>query len=346
MIEYTVPGASLHGKAELACACFDINSSRCLESRHWRRPACLVNTCLHYLHCHRPHVREQPTCRTSLVILGGRSSIFTKMERICITSKEIFSLNKAFCPSCIWRFTLRNKPLSVLPAHPRRALSNSHHLRRADTARATTTHDVQDQAYPLKGYYQILKTPTRAPRSAPESTNGDEQQSSADKLSIVFGTRLAGPGYSSTRYHPSATPETTWKRINGVAVPPRPEEPDNCCMSGCVHCVWDDYRDDVEEWAVRVQEAQNRRPHKKKGTPQTLLGENKRQQGAATRREVASASMSMDDDGGGSETNWDFGPGGQGVSDDLFSNIPVGIREFMKTEKRLKEKHSRDRDHA
>jgi len=48
--------------------------------------------------------------------------------------------------------------------------------------------------------------------------------------------------------------------------------------------------------------------------------------------------ISMDDDGGGSETNW-----GTGLETDLFGDIPVGIREFIKSEKRLKEKHARER---
>jgi hypothetical protein len=44
----------------------------------------------------------------------------------------------------------------------------------------------------------------------------------------------------------------------------------------------------------------------------------------------------MDDDGGGSQAIWDpLGAGGG----DLFADIPVGIREFMKTEKKLKERH-------
>ncbi len=30
----------------------------------------------------------------------------------------------------------------------------------------------------------------------------------------------------------------------------RPKEPDNCCMSGCVHCVWDTYREEVEVWVA------------------------------------------------------------------------------------------------
>ena len=46
----------------------------------------------------------------------------------------------------------------------------------------------------------------------------------------------------------------------------------------------------------------------------------------------------MDDDGGGSEANWDLGEPLES-QDDLMKNIPVGIREFMRTEKMLKEKH-------
>ena len=56
-----------------------------------------------------------------------------------------------------------------------------------------------------------------------------------------------------------------------------------------------------------------------------------------SRPEVTSASGSMDDDGGGSEGLWDSaltaGPG-----EDLFQSIPVGIREFMATEKRLRDR--------
>lgn len=62
------------------------------------------------------------------------------------------------------------------------------------------------------------------------------------------------------------------------------------------------------------------------------------------RKEVESASTSMDDDGGGSETNWELPAVPEtGIGeDDLFKGIPVGIREFMKTEKKLREKKSSD----
>ncbi|RAL13642.1 uncharacterized protein BO97DRAFT_342159 [Aspergillus homomorphus CBS 101889] len=143
-------------------------------------------------------------------------------------------------------------------------------------------------------------------------------------MAIVFGTRLAGPGRTS-RYDPGAAPDATWKTVNGVAIPPRPEEPDNCCMSGCVHCVWDDYRDELEEWAARLAQA------KAKSSPASD-GKDQRQ---TPRAEVNAASGSMDDDGGGSETNWTL----PDPNEDLFANIPVGIREFMKTEKKLRQRH-------
>jgi hypothetical protein len=101
-------------------------------------------------------------------------------------------------------------------------------------------------------------------------------------------------------------------------------------MSGCVHCVWDDYRDEVERWAVRVRQAQAKaRRIAGMGGPTV----------AESRPDVAEASASMDDDGGGSEALWD---GASAVApppgEDLFQSIPVGIREFMATEKRLRDR--------
>jgi hypothetical protein len=90
--------------------------------------------------------------------------------------------------------------------------------------------------------------------------------------------------------------------------------------------VWDDYRDEMEEWASRVASA------KAKGTTR----EPTRDLRQTPRAEVDNASLSMDDDGGGSETNWPVSVSDK--ADDLFAGIPVGIREFMKTEKKLKEK--------
>lgn len=118
-------------------------------------------------------------------------------------------------------------------------------------------------------------------------------------------------------------------------------------MSGCVNCVWDRYRDEMEEWvaasaraekALRAQQSQEG-PQLEK-IPDAVKGADQGPVGA----------LSMDDDGGGSETNWqtDLKMAGQPKiakdlwDDELYKNVPVGIREFMKQEKKLKEKHLKE----
>ena len=98
--------------------------------------------------------------------------------------------------------------------------------------------------------------------------------------------------------------------------------------------MWDDYRDEVEDWAVRLKEAQAKARGSGiiRGAPKAHMG----------RREVEEASGSMDDDGGGSETNWSTELGGSDP-DELFASIPVGIREFMRTEKRLRSMHQHEK---
>jgi hypothetical protein len=218
---------------------------------------------------------------------------------------------------------------------------------RSESPNGTPSHPKSFQAYPLSGYYlDLLSTPlphgnhgfkarqTTAPSSLspqpPTPPPTSDSQSPTDRMSIVFGSRLAGPGDRSARYsHNNMPPESTWKMINGVLIPPRPVEPDNCCMSGCAHCVWDDYRDDTEQWAHRLKEAQAKAGVAKR------KGKVLRQ---APRVEINGASTSFDDDGGGSEINWSM-PLANSEEDILFADIPVGIREFMKTEKRLRQKH-------
>lgn len=227
----------------------------------------------------------------------------------------------------------------------RRLFSNT----RLNNDTTTRNNSKTQQAYPLSGYYSDLLSFHQPPHNSKSPSSQLPPSSAAEpepeptkeqKLSIVFGTRLAGPGYQSTRYNPETTPpESTWKQINGVPIPPRPAEPDNCCMSGCVHCVWDDYRDDLEHWASRVRDARLTATATVADADATAdsraKGKDMRQN---PRKEVASASTSIDDDGGGSEANWDL-PAVPG-EEDLFKGIPVGIREFMKTEKKLREKKS------
>ncbi|KAG5367126.1 UPF0651 protein [Yarrowia sp. B02] len=49
--------------------------------------------------------------------------------------------------------------------------------------------------------------------------------------------------------------EKETRLIAGVRVPPRPQEPENCCMSGCINCVWEMYKEDIDHWQEKRTQA-------------------------------------------------------------------------------------------
>jgi len=155
----------------------------------------------------------------------------------------------------------------------------------------------------------------------PEPQPKTQKEETLEKARIVFGSKLAGPAERRKEIDAAS------KVVAGITVPPKPAEPDNCCMSGCVNCVWDLYRDDMEEWAEKSAQARAAIQAQRK----VGVGSSQMVAGSGVPTHVAT---SMDDDGGGSETNWDMDDGQDPGS--LFDDIPVGIREFMKTEKKLK----------
>lgn len=174
---------------------------------------------------------------------------------------------------------------------------------------------------PLKDVQPATSTAPAPP--PPEELPKTDREERLAKARVVFGSRLAGPAERRDQLDRES------QLIAGVKVPPKPDEPDNCCMSGCVNCVWDRYRDEIEEWASASAEA--RANLQSQRTAGQASGSMLERPGMPTH-----VATSMDDDGGGSETNWSAGEDGPV---DLFENVPIGIREFMRTEKMLKERH-------
>lgn len=206
------------------------------------------------------------------------------------------------------------------------------------------------QVIPIGDYYasilessssDVTKNPPTAastPTDPPKSAATEEVES---EPSILFSSRLSSPLERRSEIKRQSV------LVAGIWVPPRPEEPDNCCMSGCVNCVWDRYGDELEEWALA-----------KKAADAALRAEKALEQGKKRRNSAglkgidttsgegvngtSHTAVSMDDDGGGRETNWGTGLETDLTTEDLFKDVPVGIREFMKQEKRLKERHARE----
>ncbi|KAI9151545.1 hypothetical protein HJFPF1_08751 [Paramyrothecium foliicola] len=135
----------------------------------------------------------------------------------------------------------------------------------------------------------------------------------------IFGSRLYG---DEEKAQHAATKQAQSTNMAGVLIPPRPEEPDNCCMSGCVNCVWDRYREDFEEWSGKVKEAE----------AMMAEAESVSQQTAKEKVSEAVATPKVSGDEIAKEL-WD---------EKAFQGVPLGIREFMKLEKQLKGRHAQE----
>ncbi len=106
-------------------------------------------------------------------------------------------------------------------------------------------------------------------------------------------------------------------------------------MSGCVNCVWDAYREEVEEWAAAA-----RRKGSEGDTERGAVSGRRRRVGGGGGGDGGDEGGVGDLDGMGGFGGVDMrGEDGEG----LFEGVPVGIREFMNTEKRLRDRRAAER---
>lgn len=172
-------------------------------------------------------------------------------------------------------------------------------------------------------YDLVMKTPTH-PHHPSDSQIINKQQRSADKLfqemtpqermEKVFGGRIRGEDRQSSSRVDRSEPRV----IAGVTVPAKPTEPDNCCMLGCINCVWELFNEDVKEWKEKRLEAA--KAIKKTGgvwpadfdPPLKELAPENRPKGV---KDVEESS---------------------GTKDDAWGLVPVAMRVFAETERKIK----------
>ncbi|KAK9237529.1 oxidoreductase-like protein [Lipomyces kononenkoae] len=191
-----------------------------------------------------------------------------------------------------------------------------------DLSKKYPTHAVEKedvQAEGLKLDDAPAATRSRPTVSDPHSLKvGTARPLSAqERAKIVFGSRLAGPQRRQVL-------ESTYRDILGVKVPPRPSEPDNCCMSGCVNCVWELYREDFEDWQRRKRKAKAALIDAGRFDlwPEDF-GPNPRDQITAEGKHLRATEEEIKKD-----------------EDDPWKGVDVGIRVFIETERRLKKRRS------
>ncbi|OBZ85172.1 hypothetical protein A0J61_06772 [Choanephora cucurbitarum] len=71
-------------------------------------------------------------------------------------------------------------------------------------------------------------------------------------LSIPF--EAIEPTQTATTTAVASQSNVVYLKGKQIQLPQKPASPDNCCMSGCVHCVWDLYQEDMEEYNEKKRE--------------------------------------------------------------------------------------------
>lgn len=181
-------------------------------------------------------------------------------------------------------------------------------------------------------YDLYVNTPAKSPTIKPKNFSDTiSNMSSDEKIALVFGGRLNG----EDRIMRSRITRKEPKRIAGVLVPAKPEEPDNCCMSGCINCVWEIYNQDVQDWNLKRNKAAEMLSKTGGRWPESFAAPVKKLRSENLPLSIANSSAQE------AKSTLSEYQITQGVDEEAWSLVPIGIKVFADVDSKIKARHKK-----